>query len=67
VPIGKEHVLYIENGDPTAVLRVVNIVTACGEGVSAEVNYPIGVHPQFRHARSRRMGRCWWRITTSIW
>jgi hypothetical protein len=52
VPIGKEHVLYIENGDPTAVLRVVNIVTGVVEKeFPLEVNYPIGVHPQFRHAR----------------
>ncbi len=50
-PIGKNHVLFIQNGNP-AVLRVVNIVTGA---TVREFNLPTGspdkVHPQFRHAR----------------
>jgi len=30
-PSANDHVLYIENGDPNAVLRVVNIVTGAIE------------------------------------
>jgi hypothetical protein len=52
VPIGNDHVLYIENGDPNAVLRVVNIVTGVIEKeFPLEVNKPVSVHGQFRHAR----------------
>jgi len=51
VPIGKEHVLYIQNG-PAPVLRVVNIVT--GE-TTKEFPMTVGnlksTHGQFRHAR----------------
>lgn len=50
-PIGKDRVLFIQNGDP-AILRVVNIVTGA---VEREFPLPVGdpksVHGQFRHAR----------------
>jgi outer membrane protein assembly factor BamB len=51
MPIGKEHVLYIQNG-PEPVLRVVNIVT--GETTRQfplPVKNPKSTHGQFRHAR----------------
>ena len=51
MPIGKEHVLYIQNG-PEPVLRVVNIVT--GETTKQfplPVKNPKSTHGQFRHAR----------------
>jgi hypothetical protein len=52
VPIGKDRVLYIENADPTALLRVVNIVTGAVEKeLPLEVKKPVSVHGQFRHAR----------------
>jgi outer membrane protein assembly factor BamB len=51
VPIGKEHVLYIQNGDP-AMLRVVNIVTgATDKEWPLATKQPVSVHAQFRHAR----------------
>ncbi len=51
VPIGKERVLFIQNGDP-AVLRVVNIVTGAVEKeMPLAVKHPASVHGQFRHAR----------------
>ena len=51
VPIGKDHVLFIQNGDP-AVVRVVNIVTGATEKeFNLQVKHPIGIHRQFRHAR----------------
>jgi hypothetical protein len=57
VPIGNDHVLYIENGDPNAILRVVNIVTgAIEKEFPLEVNKPVGIHPQFRHARITAQG-----------
>jgi hypothetical protein len=50
-PIGKEHVLFIQNSDP-ALLRVVNIATGNTE---LEFGLPTGnpksVHGHFRHAR----------------
>jgi outer membrane protein assembly factor BamB len=56
VPIGREHVLFIQNGNP-AVLKVVNIVT--GE-TRTQFELPIGnpksVHGQFRHARLTAAG-----------
>ncbi|HXC95986.1 MAG TPA: hypothetical protein VNU92_09800 [Edaphobacter sp.] len=56
VPIGKEHVLYIQNGDP-AVLRVVNIVTGKTEKeITLTTKQPVNVHPQFRHARLTETG-----------
>jgi hypothetical protein len=51
VPIGKEHVLFIENGDP-ALLRVVNTVTGATEKeMTLATKKPVSVHAQFRHAR----------------
>jgi outer membrane protein assembly factor BamB len=51
VPIGQEHVLFIQNGDP-AVLRVVNIVTGATEKeIKLATKQPVSVHAQFRHAR----------------
>jgi outer membrane protein assembly factor BamB len=51
VPIGHDHVLYVQNGNP-AVVKVVNIVT--GE-TKREFQVPVGnpksTHGQFRHAR----------------
>ena len=52
VPIGKDRVLYIMNGDPGAVLRVVNIATgAIEKELPLAVKQPVSVHGQFRHAR----------------
>jgi len=52
IPIGKDRVLYIENGSPTALLRVVNIVTnAIEKEMPLDVKVPVSVHGQFRHAR----------------
>jgi hypothetical protein len=52
VPIGTERVLYIENGIPGAMLRVVNIVTGAVEKeLPLTVKQPPSVHGQFRHAR----------------
>lgn len=50
VPIGKEHVLFIQNGDP-ALVKVVNIVSG-----KTEKEFPLptkskSTHGQFRHAR----------------
>jgi hypothetical protein len=51
VPIGREHVLFIQNGDP-AVVRVVNIVTNATEReITLQVRHPASTHGQFRHAR----------------
>jgi outer membrane protein assembly factor BamB len=50
-PIGKEHVVYVQNGDP-ALVKVVNITS----GTTVK-EFPLptknskGVHGQFRHAR----------------
>lgn len=56
VPIGKEHVLYIQNGDP-ALLRVVNIVTGTTEKEwPLATRQPVSVHAQFRHARLTSKG-----------
>ena len=55
-PIGKERVLFIQNGDP-ALLRVVNIATGKTE---LEFKLPVGdpksVHGHFRHARLTAAG-----------
>jgi hypothetical protein len=57
VPIGNDRVLYIENGDPNAVLRVVNIRSGAIEREFAlQVNQPVSVHGQFRHARLTARG-----------
>ena len=51
MPIGKDRVLYIQNGDP-AVLRVVNIVTNVTEReIRLQTKHPASTHGQFRHAR----------------
>jgi hypothetical protein len=51
IPIGREHVLYIQNGDP-AVVRVVNIVTnAIEREITLQTSHPASTHGQFRHAR----------------
>jgi hypothetical protein len=56
IPIGKDHVLYIQNGDP-AVLRVVNITTNTIEKeLPLPTKHPISVHGQFRHARLTPQG-----------
>jgi hypothetical protein len=57
VPIGRERVLYIENGSPAAVLRVVNIATSAVEKeLPLQVKQPVSVHGQFRHARLTAQG-----------
>ena len=57
VPIGKDRVLYIENADPNAVLRVVNIATGAVEKeLPLDVKKPVSVHGQFRHARLTAQG-----------
>ena len=56
VPIGKERVLYIQNGDP-ALLRVVNIVTGAVEKeIKLKTKQPPSTHGQFRHARLTAKG-----------
>ncbi len=56
MPIGTEHVLYVQNGDP-ALVKVVNIKT--GE-TKKEFQVPVGnpksVHGQFRHGRITSRG-----------
>lgn len=51
MPIGKEHVLYVQNGDP-AWVKAVNIAT---RETKIQFNIPTGnprsVHGHFRHAR----------------
>lgn len=50
-PIGKERVLFIQNGDP-ALLRVVNITTGKTElEFTLPTGNPKSVHGHFRHAR----------------
>ena len=57
VPIGKDRVLYIENADPNAILRVVNIRTGAVEKeFPLQVKHPVQVHPQFRHVRLTPQG-----------
>jgi hypothetical protein len=57
VPIGMDRVLYIENGDPNALLRVVNIRTgAIEKELPLDVKKPVSVHGQFRHARLTAQG-----------
>jgi outer membrane protein assembly factor BamB len=56
VPIGKGHVLFIQNGDP-ALVRVVNIVTGATEKeFPLATQQPVQVHGQFRHARLTASG-----------
>jgi len=57
VPIGNDRVLYVENGDPNALLRVVNIRTGAVEKeLPLQVKHPVQVHPQFRHVRLTPQG-----------
>ncbi len=50
-PIGKDHVVFVQNGDP-AVVKVVNIVSdKTIKEFAIPVKNPKGVHGQFRHAR----------------
>lgn len=56
VPIGKERVMYIQNGDP-AVLRVVNKVTGATEKeIPLKTKMPPSTHGQFRHMRLTPQG-----------
>ena len=51
VPIGLDHILYVQNGDP-ALVKVVNITTGkIRKEFPVPVRNPKGVHGQFRHAR----------------
>ena len=51
MPIGTEHVLYVQNGDP-ALVKVVNIKTGeTKKEFQVPVGNPKGVHGQFRHGR----------------
>jgi hypothetical protein len=55
-PIGKKHVLFIQNGNP-AFLRVVNIKTgATVREFELSTGTPDKVHGQFRHARITSSG-----------
>jgi len=57
VPIGNDRVLYVENGDPNALLRVVNFRTGAVEKeLPLQVKHPVQVHPQFRHVRLTPQG-----------
>jgi hypothetical protein len=56
VPIGKDRVLYIQNGDP-AVARVVNKTTGETEKeIPLQTKQPPSTHGQFRHARLTPQG-----------
>ena len=56
MPIGVEHVLYVQNGDP-AWVRVVNIKTGeTKKEFQVPVGNPKGVHGQFRHGRITSRG-----------
>lgn len=56
MPIGDEHVLYVQNGDP-ALVKVVNIKTGeTKKEFQVPVGNPKGVHGQFRHGRITSRG-----------
>jgi len=56
VPIGRDRVLFLQNGDP-ALLRVVNTVTGATEKeLKLATKQPVSVHGQFRHARLTSRG-----------
>src|SRR3954452_13452888 len=56
MPIGNEHVLYVQNGDP-ALVKVVNIKTGeTKREFQVPVGNPKGVHGQFRHGRITARG-----------
>jgi outer membrane protein assembly factor BamB len=56
MPIGKDHVLFVQNGDP-AMVKVINIAT--GE-IKKQFQVPVGnpknTHGHFRHARITSAG-----------
>ena len=55
-PIGKDHVLFVQNDDP-AVVKVVNIASdRTIKAFAIPVKNPKGVHGQFRHARLTACG-----------
>jgi outer membrane protein assembly factor BamB len=55
-PIGKDHVVFVQNGDP-AVVKVVNLVSdKTIKEFAIPVKNPKGVHGQFRHARLTAAG-----------
>jgi hypothetical protein len=57
VPIGNDRVLYIENGAPTGLLRVVNIRTnKIEKEFPLDVSQPPSTHGQFRHVRLTPQG-----------
>ena len=52
-----DRVLYVENADPNAILRVVNIRTGAVEKeFPLQVKKPVQVHPQFRRVRLTPQG-----------
>lgn len=56
LPIGKDRVLYIQNGD-VAVARVVNKITnATEKEIKLPIKLPPSTHGQFRHARLTSQG-----------
>ena len=56
MPIGNDHVLYVQNGDP-AMVKVVNIKTGeTKKEFQVPVGNPKGVHGQFRHGRITSRG-----------
>jgi hypothetical protein len=56
MPIGVEHVLYVQNGNP-ALVRVVNTKTGeTKKEFQVPVGNPKGVHGQFRHGRITARG-----------
>jgi outer membrane protein assembly factor BamB len=56
MPIGSEHVLYVQNGDP-ALVKVVNIKSGeIKREFQVPVGNPKGVHGQFRHGRITPQG-----------
>ena len=56
MPIGTNHVLYVQNGDP-ALVKVVNIKTGeTKKEFQVPVGNPKGVHGQFRHGRITSSG-----------
>ncbi len=56
MPIGTNHVLYVQNGDP-AMVKVVNIKTGeIKKEFPVPVANPKGVHGQFRHGRITARG-----------
>jgi hypothetical protein len=56
MPIGREHILYVQNGNP-ALVKVVNFVTGeTRREFPVPVGNPKGVHGQFRHGRLTPQG-----------